>query len=135
MLDLNFVRDNLDLVRQAYANRNFPADALDRFVELDAERRRVIGEADRINQLRNSASKEIGVLMQTGKRDEAEAKKAEVAGLKDQQNELEKARDTADAEMHDLLSGLPNIPAADVPVGGDERANVEIRKWGEPRDF
>src|SRR5687767_4291038 len=135
MLDLNFVRDNLDLVRQAYANRNFPADALDRFVELDAERRRVIGEADRINQLRNSASKEIGVLMQTGKRDEAEAKKAEVAGLKDQQNELEKARDTADAEMHDLLSGLPNIPAADVPVGVDEAANVEIRKWGEPRIF
>jgi len=135
MLDLNFVRDNLELVRQAYADRNFPADALDRFVELDAERRRVIGEADRINQLRNAASKEIGVLMQTGKRDEAEAKKAEVAGLKDQQNELEKARDTAYAEMHDLLSGLPNIPAADVPVGVDERANVEIRKWGEPRIF
>jgi seryl-tRNA synthetase len=135
MLDLNFVRENLVAVRAALANRNFPADALDRFVELDAERRRVIGEADRINQLRNSASKEIGGLMQAGKRDEAEAKKAEVAGLKDQQAELEKARDAADAEMHDLLAGLPNIPAPDVPVGMDEAANVEVRKWGEPRVF
>jgi len=135
MLDLNFVRENLDTVRQAFADRNFPADSLDRFVELDAERRRVIGEADRINQLRNAASKEIGGLMQSGKRDEAEAKKAEVAGLKDQQAGLEKARDAADAEMHDLLAGLPNIPAPDVPVGPDEAANVEVRKWGEPRSF
>ncbi|MGD9563995.1 MAG: serine--tRNA ligase [Pyrinomonadaceae bacterium] len=135
MLDLNFVRENLEDVRQAFANRNFPADGLDRFVEIDAERRRVIGEADRINHLRNAASKEIGGLMQAGKRDEAEARKSEVAGLKDQQAELEKARDAADAEMHDLLAGLPNIPAADVPVGADEAANVEIRKWGEPRSF
>ncbi|HTH38529.1 MAG TPA: serine--tRNA ligase [Pyrinomonadaceae bacterium] len=135
MLDLNFVRDNLDLVRQAYADRNFPAGPLDRFVELDAERRRVIGEADRINQLRNAASKEIGGLMQAGNRDEAEVKKAEVAGLKDQQAELEKARDAAEAEMHDLLAGLPNVPASDVPVGADERANIEVRKWGEPRVF
>src|SRR5215204_65335 len=133
MLDLNFVRENLDVVRAGLANRNFPADALDRFVELDAERRRVIGEADRINQLRNAASKEIGGLMQAGKRDEADAKKAEVEGLKDQQAELEKARDAADAEMHDLLAGLPNIPAEGVPVGTDEAANVEVRKWGEPR--
>lgn len=135
MLDLNFVRDNLDAVREAFANRNFPVDGLDRFVELDAERRRVIGEADRINQLRNAASKEIGGLMQSGKKEEAEAKKAEVAGLKDQQAEFEKARDAADAEMRELLSGLPNLPASDVPLGKDEAANVEVRKWGEPREF
>ncbi len=135
MLDLNFVRENLDAVREAFANRNFPAGGLDRFVELDTERRRVIAEADRINQLRNAASKEIGGLMQSGKRDEAEAKKAEVAGLKDQQAELERKRDAADAEMRELLAGLPNIPASDVPVGMDESANVEVRKWGEPRVF
>lgn len=135
MLDLNFVRENLDVVRKALADRNFPAETLDRFVELDTERRRVIGEADRINQLRNAASKEIGGLIQAGKRDEAEAKKAEVAGLKDEQTELEKARDAADAEMRDLLANLPNIPSPDVPVGADESANVEIRKWGQPSVF
>jgi seryl-tRNA synthetase len=135
MLDLNFVRENLETVRSALANRNFPGDALDKFVELDAERRRVIGEADKINQQRNSASKEIGALMQAGNRDLAEAKKAEVAGLKDKQAEFERLRDDVQAAMHDLLAGLPNIPAADVPVGPDESANKEIRRWGEPREF
>lgn len=135
MLDLNFVRDNLDTVRIALIGRNFPPDALDRFVELDAERRRVIGMADAINAARNSASKEIGALMQSGNREEAEAKKAEVAGLKEKQGELETARDAAESEMHDLLAGLPNIPAADVPVGADESANAEVRRWGIPREF
>ena len=135
MLDINFVRENLDAVRAALANRNFPADSLDKFAELDAERRRVITEADSINQLRNSSSKEIGALMQAGKRDEAEAKKSEVSGLKDKQAELEKLRDDADAGMRELLSGLPNIPAEGVPVGVDEAANEEVRRWGEPGKF
>jgi seryl-tRNA synthetase len=135
MLDLHFVRENLEMVRTALVNRNFPAESLDKFVEIDAERRRVIGEGDKINQTRNSASKEIGAFIQAGKKDEADAKKAEVAGLKERQSELETLRDEAEAAMRDLLSHLPNIPASDVPVGKDETANVEIRKWGEAREF
>ncbi len=135
MLDLNYVRENLETVKKALETRNFPTDLLDKFAELDAERRRVIGEADKINQIRNSSSKEIGALMQTGRRDEAEAKKAEVAGLKDKQSELETKRDEAETEMKDLLANLPNIPAEGVPVGADESANVEIRKWGEPKEY
>ena len=135
MLDLHFVRENLDAVRDALAKRNFPGEALDVFVELDAERRRVIGEADSVNGRRNAISREIGALMQSGKRDEAEAKKAEVAGLKEQQAELENKRDEAEKAMHELLAGLPNLPAADVPVGADESANVEVRRWGTPREF
>jgi seryl-tRNA synthetase len=135
MLDLNFVRENLDLVRESLGKRNFGADALDTFVEFDSKRRKVIAEADSINQQRNAASKEIGGLMQAGKKDEAEAKKAEVAGLKDRQSELEKQRDEAEAAMQELLAGLPNIPAGDVPVGADESANKEVRRWGEPRKF
>lgn len=135
MLDLNFVRENLEVVRTAMAARRFPGDSLDRFAELDAERRRVIGEGDRINQVRNASSKEIGALMQAGKLDEAEAKKAEVAGLKDKQAELEKLRDEAEAAMREVLSSLPNMPAADVPIGDDETANQQVRQWGEPREF
>lgn len=135
MLDLHYVRENLDAVKTALRNRNFPAESLEIFAELDAERRRVISETDALNQTRNSSSKEIGALMQAGKRDEAEAKKAEIAGLKDKQSELEKQRDEAETEMRELLSGLPNIPASDVPIGADEAANVEIRKWGEPKTF
>ena len=135
MLDLNFVRENLDAVRAALATRNFPTEPLDKFVEIDAERRRVIGEADRINQQRNAASKQIGSLMQAGKSDEAKAKKVEVTGLKDKQAEFEKLRDESEAAMHELLAGVPNLPADDVPVGTDESANKEIRRWGEPREF
>ena len=135
MLDLNYVRENLDKVKEAFHNRNFPTASLEKFVELDTERRRIIGEADAINQQRNSSSKEIGALMQSGKLTEADAKKAEVAGLKDKQTELERQRDEAILQMNELLAGLPNIPADDVPVGADEAANVEVRTWGEPKQF
>lgn len=135
MLDLQFVRENLEIVKKALESRNFPTEGLEKFAELDAERRRVIGEADAINQKRNSSSKEIGALMQAGKREEAEAKKAEVSGLKDKQSELEKQRDEAENAMRDLLSHLPNIPADGVPVGADESANVEVRRWSEPKEF
>ena len=135
MLDLNYVRDNFDAVRGALGTRGFPTDLLDRFAEIDKERRRVIGEADSINQQRNASSKEIGALMQAGKRDEADAKKADVAGLKEKQSELEAARDDAESAMREILVNLPNIPADDVPVGADESANKEIRRWGEPREF
>lgn len=135
MLDLNFVRENLDAVREALANRNFPAESLDRFVELDAERRLLIRESDTINQQRNAFSKEIGELMKAGERGAADAKKAAVTGLKEKQGELDAKRDESEAAMRELLSGLPNIPVADVPVGKDESANVEIRKWGEIREF
>ncbi len=135
MLDLNFVRENLDKVREALGNRNFPAEALDRFVELDTERRKVIGESNKLNELRNSASKEIGALMQQGKKDEAEVKKAEVAKVKEQQAELDAKRDEAENAMFELLGGLPNMPEENVPVGADESANVEVRRWGTPREF
>jgi seryl-tRNA synthetase len=135
MLDLHYVRENLEEVKKALETRNFPTDLLEKFAALDAERRRIIGEADNINAKRNAASKEIGALMQTGKREEADAKKAEIAGLKDVQAELERRRDESVEAMRDLLSHLPNIPAGDVPVGADETANVEIRRWGEPREF
>lgn len=134
-MDLNFVRENLETVKKALENRNFPTESLDKFAELDAERRRIIGEADAVNQKRNSSSKEIGALMQAGKREEAEAKKAEISGLKDKQSELETKRDEAENAMRELLAGLPNIPAEGVPVGVNESANVEIRKWGEPKEF
>jgi seryl-tRNA synthetase len=135
MLDLHFVRENLETVKTALENRNFPTESLETFIALDTMRRRVISETDAINQQRNSSSKEIGALMQAGKRDEAEAKKAEVAGLKDKQAELETKRDEAENSMRELLSHLPNIPASDVPIGADESANVEVRKKGEIRLF
>lgn len=135
MLDLNFVRENLENVRKALESRNFPTEILGDFAALDAERRRVIGESDRVNAQRNATSKEIGALMQAGKREQAEAKKAEVAGLKEKQAALDEKRKQVEKKMYDLLAHLPNMPAEDVPIGVDETANVEIRRVGEPRQF
>ena len=135
MLDLNFVRENLEAVRSSMISRNFPLEMLDKFAVLDTERRRIIGEADGLNAERNAASKEIGAMMQSGKREEAEAKKAEVAGLKEKQAVLDTQREKAETAMREVLINLPNIPAADVPVGMDEAANIEVRKWGTPREF
>jgi len=135
MLDLNYVRENLDAVRSALSSRNFDVGALDKFSELDATRRQIISEADAVNQERNAASKVIGDLIKAGNKDEADVKKAEVADLKTKQSDLESKRDEAEAAMHDLLAVLPNIPAQDVPIGADENANIEIRMWGEPREF
>ena len=135
MLDLNFVRENLDKVRAALAARGATSEALDHFSETDAERRRIIAESDQLNATRNTASREIGALMKDGKRDEAEARRREVTDLKDRIAELDQARDQAEKRMSELISMLPNIPHETVPVGKDETANAEVRRWGAKPEF
>jgi seryl-tRNA synthetase len=135
MLDLNYVRENLDAVRAALAKREMTTAALDDFAAADADRRRVISESDQLNAERNAASREIGAMMKDGKRDEADARRKQVNELKERIAELDAARDQAEARMRELLSTLPNIPHDTVPVGKDESANVEIRRWGTKPEF
>jgi seryl-tRNA synthetase len=135
MLDLNYVRGNLERVRAALDARGFPAAALDDFAALDAERRRAIAESDALNARRNASSREIGALMKEGKKDEAESRRKEVAELKERLAELERARDDAERRMEELLAAVPNVPHESVPVGRDETANEEVRQWGEAPRF
>jgi len=135
MLDLNYVRENLDGVRAALAARGMPATALDDFAQADAERRRVIAESDALNAERNTASRVIGGLMKEGRREEAEAQRKQVGDLKDRIAELDQKREQAEARLRELLLTLPNIPHESVPVGKDESANVEIRRWGTKPEF
>jgi seryl-tRNA synthetase len=135
MLDLNFVRDNLERVRAALEARRANDAALEDFARMDAERRRVIAESDELNAARNSASRAIGALMKEGRRDEAETQRREVGQLKDRIAELDASRDEAEVNMRQLLSTLPNLPHESVPVGADEAANVEARRWGTPPAF
>ena len=135
MLDLNFVRDNLDKVREALTARQFPTAALDDFARADAERRRVIAESDQLNAERNAASRMIGALMKEGKKEEADGHRREVGELKERISELDAMRDEAETTMRELLSTLPNIPHESVPVGADETANREERRWGTPPAF
>src|ERR1041384_3607573 len=135
MLDLNYVRENIDKVREALKARHFDSTTLDDFTRADEERRRVIAESDQLNAQRNASSREIGGLMKEGKKEEAEARRAQVAELKNRIGELDQLRAEAEARMHDLLSTLPNIPHPSVPVGKDESDNVEVRRWGKPPEF
>src|SRR3954453_4351645 len=135
MLDLNYVRENLELVRAALEKRNMPTTALDDFAGADAERRRIIAESDELNAKRNSASREIGSLLKEGKKDEAETRRREVGELKDRIAELDQLREQAEKGMRELLSTLPNLPHESVPVGKDETANVEVRRWGTKPEF
>jgi seryl-tRNA synthetase len=135
MLDLNYVRENLDAVRAALEKRGVVTTALDDFAAADADRRRVIAESDQLNAERNTASREIGALMKEGKRDEADARRKQVNELKERIAGLDVARDEAETRIRELLSTLPNIPHESVPVGKDESANEEIRRWGTKPEF
>ncbi|HKG81003.1 MAG TPA: serine--tRNA ligase, partial [Pyrinomonadaceae bacterium] len=135
MLDLNYVRENIDKVREALNARRAGTTALDDFTRADEERRRVIAESDQLNAQRNASSREIGALMKEGKKEEAEARRAQVAELKNRIGELDQLRAVTETRMHDLLSTLPNIPHASVPTGADESDNVEVRRWGTTPEF
>src|ERR1051326_6252719 len=135
MLDLNYVRNNLDRVRAALEARGFPTAALDDFAALDSERRRVIAESDALNAQRNASSREIGALMKEGKKEEAEARRRDVGELKERIAGLERSRDEAERRMQELLSTIPSVPHESVPVGADESANEEVRRWGEAPRF
>lgn len=135
MLDLNYVRDNLEQVKTAIEKRGLPPAALEDFARADQERRRVIAASDELNAKRNAASREIGALMKSGKREEGDARRQEVGELKDRIAELDQLREQAETRMRELLSTLPNLPHESVPVGKDESANVEIRRWGAQPEF
>jgi seryl-tRNA synthetase len=132
---LNYVRANLERVRAALEARGFPRDVLDFFKSIDEERRNVIAQSDNANAERNKLSREIGELMKSGRREEAEARRKQVGVLKEEIARLDGERDDAEQRMQDLLATVPNVPHESVPVGPDETANVETRQWGEASRF
>jgi len=134
MLDINFVRENLDLVKRKLAERGAQI-TLDEFIRLDAERRAKITEGDRLKALRNRASEEIGALMKAGKREEAEPKKAEMKQVSDRIKELDAEIEQVEAKLRAILTTIPNIHHDSVPVGPDSSYNLEVRRWGKPPEF
>ncbi len=135
MLDLNSVRENLNGVIDALRNRGFPDDLLLAFDRADKVRRAVIQSSDLYNADLNRASREIGELIKQGKKDEAIQRRVDVKALKEHVARLNHERDEAEARMKEILEQLPNIPHESVPVGKDESANVEIRRWGTKPEF
>ena len=135
MLDIKFVRENPDLVDKSCESRQNAHWDREKFFELDEERRSVIAEVESLQAERNAVSKQIGLLMREGKKEEAEAAKEQVAANKDRIAELDQRRGEAEEELTALVAAIPNIPDASVPYGKDDSDNPEVRKWGEPTQF
>lgn len=135
MLDLNYVRENFDSVRARLETRKFDAQMLAELAQLDAERRTLVRERDDLNAASNRASKEIGALMREGRRDEAEVRKIESKDISARAKTAEARLDEIEKEFDELLVRVPNLPHESVPAGEDEAANLEVRRWGAPRDF
>lgn len=134
MLDVKFVRDNLDAVTEAMKNRHAAWDPA-AFSEVDEARRAYIQQEESLQAERNALSKQIGAMMGQGKKKEAEAVKDQVRAINEQLDEAGAKREEADAKLRDILLRVPNMPDASTPVGDDENDNPEVRRWGTPRDF
>ena len=134
MLDIQLLRNDIQTTAQRLAQRGFVLDT-ERFGELEGRRKQLQIRSEELQAQRNSLSKQIGVLMGQGKKDEAEAAKAQVAQLKTDLENIESELPRVQAALDDLLLRIPNLPHESVPVGKDETENVEVRKVGTPRTF
>ena len=132
MLDMKFVRDNLDVVRAMLKNRNNSLN-LDNFAELEKKRRDILNESDALKNQKNSTSKKIGALRKVGE-DTTEIS-ASVRELGNKISALDGQLREVEENLREILLSIPNIPAADVPIGVDDTQNPEIRRWGTPRSF
>ena len=134
MIDIRFLRENPDIVKQNIKNK-FQDDKLplvDEVIEFDAKSRQAKQDADELRASRKSISKEIGALMAQGKKEEAEAKKAEVSKNAEKLAELEELEKEYQEKVKERMMVIPNIIDPSVPIGKDDSENVEIEKFGEP---
>lgn len=132
MLDLKFVRENLDKVAEAMKNRHTEVD-LDAFRKLDQERRDLLQEVEADKSLRNSVSAEISKMKKNG--EDASEKILSMRTLGDKIAETDKKLKEVEQGLRDIMLTIPNMPDASVPVGKDDTENPEVRKWGEPTHF
>ncbi|HEX4039566.1 MAG TPA: serine--tRNA ligase [Acidobacteriaceae bacterium] len=134
MLDLGFVRTNLELVERKLRERGQdPTALLGDFRRLDAERREKITQLETLQSQRNALSEQVGALKRT--KQDATALMEQVRGLKETIDADQRASDAIDEQMRGMLTRIPNLTRDEVPVGKDERENVEVKRWGTPRDF
>ena len=135
MLDITLLRKDLDAVIERLQQRKNPQPFLDveRFKTLEAERKQVQIRTEELQAKRNQLSKQVGMLK--GKGEDASAVMAEVAGIADELKAGAETLDLIQVELNTMLMSVPNLPDASVPAGVDETGNVEVRRWGQPREF
>ena len=133
MLDLKWVREHPDEVRQGMQRKGVAPAPLDQLLALDADWRAELQELEGLRARRNTVSQEIGRRRRTG--DSADQLVAEMGTVAAEIKDREGSVAAREAQIHELLLALPNPPQSDVPIGPDESANVELRRWSQPRSF
>ncbi|MBT3915444.1 MAG: serine--tRNA ligase, partial [Rhodospirillaceae bacterium] len=132
MFDIKAIREDAEAFDAGIARRGLEPMAAE-LIEIDKRRREAQTTAQELQTRRNELSKIIG--QKKGQGEDADAEMKEVSESKDAQAEAEAAAKKAGDELDEILSGIPNIPAGDVPEGADEDDNEEFRTWGEPKDL
>ena len=134
MLDLKFVRENPDIVKQNIKNKfqDQKLPLVDEVIALDAERRAAQQEADQLRSEKNKISKQIGALMAQGKKEEAEEVKKQVAADAQKLEELSVKEKELDEKVTKIMMTIPNIIDPSVPIGKNDTENVEVQRYGEP---
>lgn len=134
MLDIKFVRENPELVKENIKKKfqDHKLPYVDEVIELDSERRQVIAKADELRANRNKISKQIGALMAQGKKEEGMALKEQVTAQAKELDELAKKESELGERVTKLMMSIPNIIDESVPIGKDDSENVEVQRYGEP---
>ena len=134
MLDMKFIRENAELVKENCRKKfqDHKVAMVDELIELDAQYRGCKTKADNLRAQRNALSKQIGVLMGQKKKEEAEEVKAQVKALGDEMAAIEKLEDELQVKVKQIQMIIPNIIDPTVPIGKDDSENVELQKYGEP---
>ena len=134
MLDLRYIRDNIEFLGEMLKNRGTEAN-LDEFEQFDAERREILTKVEALKHKRNNVSQEIGKMMREGKKEEAEAVKAEMGGVSAEIKKLDARLNELDEKLRYFQMTIPNVYHESTPVGNDEEDNILVRTWGEPKKF
>jgi seryl-tRNA synthetase len=134
MLDIKFLRENPDIVKQNIKNKfqDSKLPLVDEVIELDLENRKIKQEVETLRAERNKLSKQIGGLMKEGKKEEAEAVKAQVAASAERVEELSEREREVEEKIKKNMMIIPNIIDPSVPIGKDDSENVEVQRYGEP---
>ena len=134
MLDLRFVRENPELVKENIKKKfqDSKLPLVDEVIALDTENRNTVTEANNLRSERNKLSKQIGALMGQKKFEEAEAVKAQVAAQADRLKELEAKETELEEKIRNIMLVIPNMIDPSVPIGPDDSHNVEVERFGEP---
>jgi len=133
MLDINFIRNNPDKVKQAIALKHENAASIDQILEVDIQRRSMIHACEQLKSKRNEKSKEVSELKKKGQ--DASKIIEETKKIGDDIKSIEEKLKELDTQITNLMLRIPNIPAADVPIGKDEKDNVIVRAWGQRTTF